>query len=325
MAVLLAIGAGAAIAGCGSSGSAEATHAKVTHAKVPPAEVTLDVRPEGSPEERILGEIYAQALKAAGYKVKRVPKPTFGPGTNLEAVQQGQLSGYPEHLSTGLLYDLGVEAADLPADARTAYEKAKAGYEKQGLTVFPPAPFTIANAVGMLRKAAEERHLKTDSDLKGKAEKMTIQAETYCHVSLDCLGGIEQYYGTAFKAVSYERSLSQDLRFSRPEPDARYKVLESGEVDASMLFTTEGRLAGKKSKFVILEDDKHVFPAGNAIWVTSPEVVEEAGSEYERTIVAIQKGLTLPVMRKLNARVELKGQSPAKAAAVYLNETGHTG
>lgn len=314
-AVLLTIGVAAAIAGCGSSGSVD----------VKPASVTLSVRPEGSPEERILGEIYAQALKAAGYKVKRVPKPSFGLSTNLEAVKDGQISGYPEHLSTALHYDFGLEGTDIPADAQTAYEKAKAGFEKQGLTAFPPAPFTVANAVGMLRKTAEERGLKTDSDLKGQAEEMTIHAETYCHVSLDCLGGIEQYYGTAFESVSYEPSITADLRFSRLEPNLRYEVLENGEFDASMLFTTEGRLVAEKDKFVILEDDKHVFPAGNPIWVTSPEVIEEAGPEYERTIVRVQKGLTLPVMQKLDARVELEKQSPAKAAAAYLEEAGYTG
>jgi glycine betaine/choline ABC-type transport system substrate-binding protein len=315
MAALLAVCIAGGIAGCGGSGSPDVT----------PAEVTLSVRPEGSPEERVLGEIYAQALKGAGYNVKKVPKPSFGLSTNLEAVKDGQISGYPERLSTALYYDFGLEGSDIPADAQTAYEKAKARFEKQGLIAFPPAPFTVANAVGMLRKTAEERGLKTDSDLKGKAEEMTIHAETYCHVSLDCLGGIERYYGTAFESVSYEPSITPVLRFSKPQPNLRYEVLENGEFDASMLFTTEGRLAAEGDKFVILEDDKHVFPAGNPIWVTSPEVIEEAGPEYERAIVRAQRGLTLSVMRELNARVELEKQSPAKAAAAYLSEAGYTG
>jgi glycine betaine/choline ABC-type transport system substrate-binding protein len=39
----------------------------------------------------------------------------------------------------------------------------------------------------------------------------------------------------------------------------------------------------------------------------------------------VQKGLTLPVMQELDARVELEKQSPAKAAAAYLKEAGYTG
>jgi glycine betaine/choline ABC-type transport system substrate-binding protein len=331
VAVLLTLSIAGAIAGCGGSGSEDATPAvtqetraevaKETPAKKAPPEVTLAVRPEGSPEELILGEIYAQALQAAGYKVKKAPQPSYGV-TSLDSVNSGQISGYPEHLSTALYYDLGFEVDEIPAKAQAAYKKAKAGFEKKGLTAFPPAPFTLANAVGMLRKTAEERGLKTNTDLKGQAEKMTVQAETYCHLSLDCLGGIEQHYKTAFEAVSYEPVSSAILRFERKKPDLRYEVLEDGKVDASMLYTTEGRLSAEKGKFVILEDDKHVFPAGNVIWVTAPEVVEEAGPDYEKTIVQVQKGLTLPVMQKLDAQVELEKQSPAKVAASYLKKAG---
>ena len=47
-------------------------------------------------------------------------------------------------------------------------------------------------------------------------------------------------------------------------------------------------------------------------------MAKKAGPDYEKTIVEVQKGLTLPVMQELDARVELEKQSPAKAAAAYL-------
>ena len=94
--------------------------------------------------------------------------------------------------------------------------------------------------------------------------------------------------------------------------------------DASILFNTDGRLATEKGKFVILEDDKNIFPASNFVWVTSPEVVEEAGPDYEKTIVEAQKGLTLTTMRKLNAEME-RGKAPAEVAAGYLESIGYSG
>ena len=66
---------------------------------------------------------------------------------------------------------------------------------------------------------------------------------------------------------------------------------------------------------MILEDDKEVFPAGNVIFVTSQKVAEEAGPDYEKTIVQVQEGLTLPVMQELNARVELEKETAQEAAA----------
>jgi glycine betaine/choline ABC-type transport system substrate-binding protein len=61
------------------------------------------------------------------------------------------------------------------------------------------------------------------------------------------------------------------------------------------------------------------------IWVTTPEVVEEAGPDYEETIVQVQEGLTLKVMQELDARVELEKEPAAKVAAEYLESAGYTG
>jgi osmoprotectant transport system substrate-binding protein len=313
-AILLALGVGLAIAGCGGG-------------EIDKSEVTLRVpidgpgSPEGTPEKSILSQIYAQALKAAGYRVQSVPTQKL-PVTKFEALESRHLAGYAEYLSTALYYHFEVEPDELPADVNSAYRKVERNLEKSGLTAFPPTSFGIANAVGMLRRTAEERGLKTDSDLKGEAEKMTIKAPIYCHTSPECLGGIESHYGTAFESVSYEDGRSSPLWWVRPDPNWRYQVLEDGESDASMLYTTDGRLAAEKAKFVALEDDRHVFPAGNVVWVTSSDVVDEAGPDYEKTIVRAQKGLTLEVMRKLNAEVELEGKSATKVAAAYLKSIG---
>jgi len=310
--MLLALGLGLAIAGCGGSDS------------VDKAEVTLTVRPEGSPEKRLLGQIYAQALRVAGYRVKKAPEALVAtPG--LEAVKAGKLTGYPEYLSTALFYNFGVEIEDIPAQTQAAYKQAKKDLEKEDLTAFPPMPYDIANAVGMLRKMAEKRGLKTDSDLKGKAEEMTLKGPTYCHLSVECLGGIERYYDTAFESISYERALTPELTWWRTEPDWRYEVLEDGESDASILFNTDGRLATERDRFVILEDDRHIFPASNVVWVTSPEVIDEAGPDYEKAIVDAQKGLTLKVIRELNAKLELEKKPAAKVAAAYLKSIHYTG
>jgi osmoprotectant transport system substrate-binding protein len=311
---LLALGLSLAIAGCGGG-------------EIDKGEVALTIPvegpggPESTAEKRVLSQIYAQALRATGYQVKTVSTQNLDV-TKFEALKSGQIAGYPEHLSTALYNDFEAEIDELPANVHAAYEQAKRDFEEAGLTAFPPTPFGIANAVGMLRRTAEQRGLKTDSDLKGKAEEMTIKAPTYCHLSQECLGGIELHYNTAFEAVSYEDGGSVVLLWWRPEPNFRYRVLENGESDASMLFTTDGRLAGKKSEFVVLEDDKHAFPAGNVVWVTSSEIVDEAGPDYEKAVVKAQKGLTLKTMRELNAEVELEGKPPAKVAAAYLKSIG---
>jgi glycine betaine/choline ABC-type transport system substrate-binding protein len=312
LALLLTLGAIVAIAGCGGEDS------------VAKSEVTLKVRPEGSPERRLLGHIYAEALRRAGYRVKNVPAPRFESVIAFDELKAGKLSGYPEYLSTALFYKFGVEIADIPPKTRPAYKQAKAKYEKEGLTAFPPAPYNIENAVGLLRETAEKHGLEKNSDLKGTAEKLTIKGPTYCHVSVECVGGIEVHYDTAFESISYERASTPELTWWRPEPEYRYEVLEKGASDATILFNTDGRLATEGEKFVILEDDRNIFPASNFIWVTSPEVIEEAGPDYEKAIVEAQKGLTLKVIQELNAELE-QGKKPAAVAAEYLNSIRYKG
>jgi osmoprotectant transport system substrate-binding protein len=318
IALLLALALSLGVVACGSSSddstssSEEGGSAGAIVSNPKNAEVSLTIGSKNFPESEITSEIYAQALKAAGYKVKT----DLGLGSEtiaLKTLKQGEVSGYPEYTSTALESLFGLEPGEVPAEAQPAYEKAKAELEKDGLTAFPPTPFSSANAVGTTTKFAEKEGLKTVSDLEGKSESMSLYGSPECRQRIDCLAGLEKFYGLKFKS------------FHPVDIGLRYTVLEKGQADLSILFTTDPQLAAEKDKFVILEDDKEVFPAGNVIFITDQSTVKKAGPDYEKTIVAVQKGLTLPVMQELNARVELEKKSAKQVAAEYLKSAGYVG
>ena len=272
--------------------------------------VSLTIGSKNFPEQEILGEIYAQALKAAGYKVKS--DLSLGSETvALKAVESGAISGYPEYASTALTSFFGYEPEEVPADPNAAWKQANTEFQKKGLEAFPPTPFASANAVGTLKSTAEKYGLKNVSDLEGISEKLSIYGSPECRERIDCLAGLEKLYGLKFK------------EFKPVDISLRYTVLDKGQADLSILFTTDPQLAAEKNKYVILEDDKHVFRAGNVIFVTKKSVAEKAGPDYEKTIVDVQKGLTLPVVQELDARVELEKQTPKEAAAAYLEAAGY--
>ena len=316
IAVLLALFLSLGVAACGSddddttSGGEGGGGAIVSNPDN--GKVTLTVGSKNFTEQIVLGEIYAQALEAAGYKVDK--DLNLGSETvALKTLKAGQISGYPEYVSTALTSFFEVEPEEVPADANEAYEEAKAEFEGEGLTAFPPTPFASANAVGTLKKTAEERDLKTVSDLEGQSEEMTLYGSPECRQRIDCLAGLEDLYGLEFQ------------KFVPVDIGLRYSVLDKGQADLSILFTTDPQLSAQADKYVILEDDKEVFPAGNVIWVTTPKVVAEAGPDYEKTITQVQEGLTLKVMQELDARVELEKEPAAKVAAEYLESAGYTG
>jgi osmoprotectant transport system substrate-binding protein len=316
LALVLALG----VAACGSSeGGNTASAGSTTSGKKGGSaivsnpdngKVTLTIGAKSFPEQEVLGEVYGQALEAAGYRVK---KAVTSEAAALQRLKSGRISGYPEYTNIALTSFFGVKPEDVPGKASAAYGKAKEEFERVGLTAFPPTRFSSAYTVGALRKTADELDLKTISDLEGKSEELSLSGDPPgCRQRIDCLGGLEKHYGLKFKSFTGGAGL-------------RYTALEQGQADLSILFATDPQLAAERDKFMILKDDKHVFPAANNIFVTKPSVVERAGPDYEKTIVEVQKGLTLPVMQELNARVELEGQSPAKAAAGFLKDAGYAG
>jgi osmoprotectant transport system substrate-binding protein len=318
LAGLLALALALGVAACGSSSdssdstASEAGSGGAIVSNSANGKVSLTVGSKNFPEQEILGEIYAQGLTAAGYKVKS--DLSLGSETVAhKAVKSGAVSGYPEYASTALTSFFGLEPEEVPADGTEAWEKANGEFEKEGLTAFEPTPFASANAVGLLKTTAEKYDLEDISDLEGVSEELSLYGSPECRQRIDCLAGLEELYGLKFKS------------FHPVDISLRYTVLEKEQADLSILFTTDPQLSAEKDKFVILEDDKKVFPAGNVIFVTTPKVVEKAGPDYEKTILQVQEGLTLPVMQELDARVELEKQTPKEAAAAYLKSAGYTG
>jgi glycine betaine/choline ABC-type transport system substrate-binding protein len=295
----------------GSTGSTGSTPASSDLIQSNPAngKVTLTVGSKNFTEEFILGEIYAQALQAAGYDVKK--QLNLGSETiALKALKNGDISGYPEYTSTALGSFFQVPAQKIPSDATDASDMARADLEKQGLTSFAPTPFADANAVGTLTSTADKLGLQKISDLSGKSQDLTLAGSPECRARIDCLAGLEKNYGLTFK------------KFTPIDIALRYTVLDKGDADLSILFTSDAQLANG-NKYTLLEDDKGLIPAGNLIFITSQKIAQQAGPDFQATIEKVQQNLTLPVIQELNSEVDIDKDTPAQAATHYLKSSGY--
>jgi osmoprotectant transport system substrate-binding protein len=261
-------------------------------------------------EQKVLGEIYAQALAAAGYDVST--QLNLGDEkTALKALEGGDISAYPEYTGTALLSFFGVTADKLPSDEQKAYEEAKAGFAKKDLTALPPTPFVSSNEVAVTKETADKYSLQKISDLKPVAGKLTLYGSPECRQRLDCLLGLEQVYGLKFK------------KFVPVDIALRHEVLKKGQADVSIVFTTDPQ--NKREGFVLLEDDKGMFPPYNSTLVVRNDVIDKAGPDFAKTVEMVNKGLTDEVMQELNARVDLDKSTPKDVAGQYLQESGLTG
>ena len=315
-AVLVAMVIALGVAACGGgddnndTGTSGGNSANLIKSNSANSGVQLTVGSKNFTEALILGNIYAQALQAAGYDVKT--NLNLGSETiAYKALQDGQISGYPEYTSTLLTSIFGKEANQVPAEAQAAYQQAQQELQPKGETAFAPTPFADANALGMLKTKADELGVTKISDLQGKSQDLTLYGSPECRQRVDCLVGLQEVYGLQFKS------------FNPVDIGLRYTVLDKGQADLSILFTSDAQLAANPDKYVLLQDDKGIFPSGNVIWVTDQSTVQKAGPDYQATIEKVQQGLTLPVMQELNARVDIDKQDPAAVATQYLKEDGY--
>jgi glycine betaine/choline ABC-type transport system substrate-binding protein len=273
------------------------------------AATTLTIGSKNFTEEFILGEIYAQALAAGGYKVNK--RLDFGPELpTFKGVREGKIDAYPEYTGTALTAFFGVAPNKIPKDEQAAYEQAKAGFAKRGVTALPPTPFTNSNAVGMTQARAAELGVQTISDLKSKARTLTLSGSLECRRRLDCKLGLERIYG---------------LRFKHYLPTVlakRHSVLTGGKADVSIVFSTDGQIA--TDDLLVLEDDKKLFPPYNVSLVVNDEAAKAAGPDLPKIVAQIQQDLSTKVMQELNSRVDLDKEKPADVARAYLQQFGYT-
>jgi glycine betaine/choline ABC-type transport system substrate-binding protein len=313
-------------AGCGdddeSASTGAATPAPVEEGDIPADEksankiapiegaesVSLTVGSKNFTEQYVLGEVYAQALQAAGYKVKTDLK-LGSEVIAYKALRQGEVDAYPEYTGTSLTAFFDVKVEEVPKDATEAFEAAKAEYEQQKITALAPTPFENTYRMAVTKATAAELGNPTKiSDLADKAKDLTVNGFPECRQRVDCLLGVEQTYG---------------LKFAKFVPsDSPYTTLDNGDADVAFVFTTDGPLAS--DKYVVLDDDKSLFPPYNISFTVRDEIADKLGEDGQAVITNVQKYMTEEIMQELNARVDVDKEEPATVAADYLKNFGFT-
>jgi glycine betaine/choline ABC-type transport system substrate-binding protein len=270
------------------------------------ASKTVTVGSKNFTEQFVLGEIYSQALQAAGYKVKK----QLNLGSEViafKALKQGEIDGYPEYTGTALTSFYKVKVTDVPKDANEAYNELKTKLAGDKITGLAQTPFENTYRLGMTKKKAAEIGNPTKiSDLEGKSQDLVINGYPECRQRPDCLLGVEKTYGLKFKKFV----ASQDP----------YSILDKGAADVAFVFTTDAPLA--TDKYAVLDDDKKLFPPYHISFLIKSDTLAKLGPDAQKVIEQVQTPLTEEVMRELNSRVALDKKTPKAVASEYLKEAG---
>src|SRR4051812_11364822 len=113
-------------------------------------------------EQYVLGELYAQALRAKGFTI--VLKENVGSSEIVDrALEDGVIDVYPEYI--GVIAQELARRSDRPTSVSETYHRAKAYEEKRGFTILNRTPGFDADANAVRPSLARKFDLRTTADL----------------------------------------------------------------------------------------------------------------------------------------------------------------
>lgn len=269
-----------------------------------PAPVVVASKPFG--ESYVLAEMFAQILEARGFKVDR--RLGLG-GTEIAfgAIRAGAIDVYPEYTGTGLLAILHEQPqSDRGAVYRRVSSEFRARWNARWL---PTLGFENSYAIAVRRGTADSLHLRTLSDLARSGSKLRAGFTADFIGRPDGLPGLRHAYGLGITDV---RALL---------PAVKYLALAEGSVDVIDGYTTDGLLA--KYDLAVLTDDRGFFPPYEAAPLVSGALARRAPGAIA-ALSELAGRLDAVTMRKLNERVEVRGEAAAVVAADELRALGLT-
>jgi osmoprotectant transport system permease protein len=265
----------------------------VTSTVLSASEAQIRIGSKTFTESYLLGEIAAQLLENAGFRVER----QLGLGGTLvayEALKAGSIDLYPEYTGTLTQAVLGKPGMGRDRLMQALHE------EGLRMEVFPG--FDNSYAIGVSGSLARARKLKQISDL---VQYPALRAG-FSHEFLNREDGwpeLRQAYQLPQQPVGVEHALA-------------YGAIEAGQLDFTDAYTTDGELVARD--IVLLEDDRNFFPEYRALLLARDDLSSGASAALSQLEGLIDEA----TMQSLNHAVASSGQSPAVVAADFLRTRG---
>ncbi|MGH2835431.1 MAG: glycine betaine ABC transporter substrate-binding protein [Solirubrobacteraceae bacterium] len=255
-------------------------------------------------EEFVLGDIYAEALRAKGYTVEL--KPNIGSTELINRVMQaGQINAYPEYLGE-IASSLADYSKPLKSEAQT-FKLSQTYEKKHGFTVMSPVtPFQDRDEIATLKSYASKHHLTSDTQLKklGPVKLADYSAE---QTRYEGYVGLKKAYGaTNLQFVPLE------------EGGPIYQALDSSQAQVGDVFSTDPQLLS--GKYTALSDPQNIMGFQHVALVIKASLLRQLGPSFQSTYTAVTKLLTTPVMQALNKAVAINKLNPATVAHKFLQE-----
>ena len=221
------------------------------------------------------------------------------------AITTGVVDVYIDY--TGTIYGYYLNNSESKS-AEEVYEiSARELMENYDLRLLGLLGFNNTFNLAVRQDTAAEFNLRTFSDLARVSSDMVFGGSAEIINRNDGLPNLKILYDMSFKE---ERIFHND---------ERYHAIINNEVQVAEVFATDGQI--KEYDLVVLEDDKNFFPPYHGVIVIRNEIVERH-PELLEVLGKLEGILTDEIMRGMNFRVEVLGESPRDVAEEFLQSNG---
>ncbi len=244
-------------------------------------------------ESYILGEILAQAARAAGARAEH--RPGLGNTAILyEALKNGSIDVYPEYSGT-------IAREILKVDAVLGLDALNERLAPLGLRAGTPLGFNNTYAIGMPRRQAERLGVRSLSEL-------ARHPHLRLGLSHEFLGRRDGWPGlsAAYALPQSPRGLDHGIA---------YEALAAGEIDAMDLYSTDAKI--ERYAIAVLVDDRGFFPAYDALLLYRAEAPQRFPRAFA-AIARLENRIRADDMVRLNARAEIAQQPFETVATEFL-------
>jgi len=303
------------IAGCGDddegAGSGGSIPADALKGK------TITVGSKEFTEQKVLGSMTIQVLKAAGATVKDETG-LAGSVAARKALTSGKIDMYWEYTGTAWLTYLK-ETKPIPDERKQYQAVAAKDLEENKIRWLDAAPANNTYAFAVKSESYEKLGVKKMSDFGALISQRPGEASVCVGEEFtardDGLPGVEKTYGFKFPKVI---KIDEGLIYS----ETNKGVDKGGKCNFGEVFITDGRISANNLR--VIEDDKAFFPKYNPALNVREEVLK-ANPQLEAIFKPIAAKLDNKKLQDLNAQVDVEGIPEDEAVQEWLKDEGFIG
>jgi osmoprotectant transport system substrate-binding protein len=262
-------------------------------------------------EQYILPELAKILLQKQGFQINL----KTGLPTNMarKAVLTGEVDFYYEYTGTAYTVFFKQNDPQIMSDPQSVYGWVKKKDTDEDLVWLDPVKMNNTYTLMMKKAQAEKLGISSISDLanyvEGHPEDLIMGVGTEFWNRPDGFKKLSQVYGLKFP-LNNVKKMSDGLA---------YQALKDGQVNVSMGFATDGRIAA--FGFINLADDKQFFPVYNPAPVVRKEVLEKY-PEIEVILKPLAEKLNTNEMQNMNKAVDVEHKSETTVAEEWLKAQG---